>query len=127
MVSLFNIKKKAQAIIHITSTLSNTILTLTDSKGNILLSITAGACGFKGSRRSTKHAAQVAGLTLAKKAYRLNIRRIFVKVNGIGYGKQSSIKGLFYGGLQIIRIQDVTSVPFNGCKPPLTRRIRKRK
>jgi len=116
-----------QGIVHITTTLNNTFLTFTDKKGNVRIHTTAGACGFKGSRRSTRHAAQMAGIALGKKCARIGISKVLVKIKGLGYGKQSSIKGLYKGGLRILRLQDVTSIPFNGCRPPQKRRIKKRK
>jgi small subunit ribosomal protein S11 len=111
-------KLGVQAIVHISNTLTNTILTLTDSKGNVKIRTTAGACGFKGSRRSTRHAAQVAGIAFAKKGVKTGISRVLVKIKGLGYGKQSSIKGLYKGGMRILRIEDVTTLPFNGCRAP---------
>jgi len=118
---------KIQGIVHITSTLNNTFLTCTDVNGNVFTRTTAGACGFKSSRRSTRYAAQVAGYTLAKKCVsRFQISKVRVKVKGLGYGKQSSIKGLFKGGLRIVHIQDITSIPFNGCRPPKPIRVKKR-
>ena len=112
---MHNINKN-QAIVHIANTLTNTIITLTDPKGNVQLRTSAGACGFKGSRRSTRHAAQMAGIALAKKAVKTGIVRVIVKIKGLGYGKQSSIKGLYKGGIRVLRIEDVTTLPFNGCR-----------
>ena len=113
---------KAQAIVHINSTISNTIISVTDRNGNVKVRKSAGACGFVASRRSTRHAAQVVGVDVGRETVRKGIRVVLVKVKGIGYGKQSSIKGLFKGGLKIIRVRDITSIPFNGCRPPIPKR-----
>lgn len=109
-------------IVHITSSLNNTLLTLTDSFGNTKASSSCGSVGFRGSRRSTSYAAQAGAEALATKAKALGYFSVHVRVKGIGYGKESSVRGLQIGGLLLTHIEDVTPVPFNGCRPPKRRR-----
>ena len=111
-----------QGIVHVFSSLNNTLVTVTDTDGNIRARTSAGAAGFQGSRRSTRHAAQTAATALAKVGIKRGITRVIVKMKGLGYGKQSSIRGLAKGGMKVLRIEDVTPLPFNGCRPPKRRR-----
>jgi small subunit ribosomal protein S11 len=111
-----------QAIVHVSSTYNNTLVTITDVDGNVRARTSAGACGFQGSRRSTRHAAQIAGTSVAKTCVKQGIRRVLVHVKGLGYGKFSCVRGLGKGGLTVLRIVDVTTIPFNGCRPPKRRR-----
>ena len=109
--------------IYISSTLNNTILTLTDQNGKVKAWKSAGSAGFKGARRATSYAAQQAGELLAQKTLSLNSRVVTVHLKGFGPGRDASIKGLKIGGLQIVKIEDRTSVPHNGCRPPKKRRF----
>jgi small subunit ribosomal protein S11 len=109
--------------IHVQTTLNNTIITLTDLKGNVLFTVSGGSLGFKNSRKATTYAAQLIGEDIAKKCFQLGIRTVEVKLKGIGYGKESSLRGLSAGGLFIKKIEDVTSLPHNGCRLPKKRRL----
>jgi len=102
---------------------NNTLITLTDSEGNALFSTSAGASGFRGSRKSTPYAASFASGAVAKKALQAGLREVSVVVKGPGYGRISAIKALRSAGLHILSISDVTPIPHNGCRPKKTRRI----
>ncbi len=118
------VKKNVQSgIAHIHSTFNNTIITITDVAGNALCWATAGAQGFKGSRKSTPFAAQVAAEECSKKAMEHGIRQVSVYVKGPGSGRESAITGLQSSGINIRAIEDVTPLPHNGCRPPKRRRV----
>jgi small subunit ribosomal protein S11 len=108
---------------YIQATFNNTIITITDQSGNVVTWSSAGAQGFKGSRKGTPYAAQVAADVAAKKAVGSGMRRIDVFVKGPGSGRESAIRALQAAGLEINLIKDVTPVPHNGCKPPKRRRV----
>ncbi len=112
---------KGQA--HIQSTFNNTIITLTDPKGNVLSWGSAGASDFKGSRKSTPYAAQVAAEGAARRAMDHGLRQIEVYVKGPGSGREAAIRSLQATGLQVVSITDVTPIPHNGCRPPKRRRV----
>lgn len=112
---------KGQA--HIRSTFNNTIVTLTDPKGNVLSWGSAGAADFKGSRKSTPYAAQVAAEGAARRAMEHGLRQVEVFVKGPGSGREAAIRSLNAAGLQIVSITDVTPIPHNGCRPPKRRRV----
>ena len=116
-------KKKNVGIIHINSTLNNTLLTLTDSRGNTLGWSSSGCVGIKNSRKSSSYSAQLAGEDLGKKCVKKNIQFVEVQLKGIGYGKETSIEGLKLCGLVIYKISELTSIPYNGCRPPKKRRV----
>jgi small subunit ribosomal protein S11 len=107
----------------ISSTFNNTIVTLTDPAGNAVSWASAGASGFKGSRKSTPYAAQVTAESAARKAMEHGMRAIDVFVKGPGAGREMAIRALSASGLQVISIQDVTPIPHNGCRPPKRRRV----
>jgi small subunit ribosomal protein S11 len=107
----------------ISSTFNNTIVTLTDPAGNAVSWASAGASGFKGSRKSTPYAAQVTAESAARKAMEHGMRAIDVYVKGPGAGREMAIRALSATGLQVISIQDVTPIPHNGCRPPKRRRV----
>lgn len=109
--------------IHIQTTLNNTIITLTDSYGNTKATASAGFLGFKNSRKSTTYASQMTAEFIGKKCISLGIRFVQVKLKGIGFGKESSLKGLQSSGIIIKDIEDVTSLPHNGCRLPKKRRL----
>jgi len=118
------IKKNVQSgIAHIHSTFNNTMITITDVAGNSLAWSTAGAQGFKGSRKSTPFAAQVAAEDCAKKAMEHGIRQLSVSVKGPGSGRESAVRALQAAGIKITMIRDVTPIPHNGCRPPKRRRV----
>jgi len=108
---------------YIQATFNNTIVTLTDLQGNVISSSSAGASGFKGSRKSTPYAAQMAAATATKKAMEVGLRQVEVLVKGPGSGREAAIRSLQASGLFISSIRDVTPVPHNGCRPPKRRRV----
>jgi small subunit ribosomal protein S11 len=108
---------------HIQSTFNNTIVTLTDSAGNTLAWASAGGMGFKGSRKSTPFAAQMAGEQAAKNAMEHGLKSVQVFVKGPGSGREAAIRALQACGLEISSINDVTPIPHNGCRPPKRRRV----
>ena len=115
-----NVEKGAA---HISSTYNNTIVTITDVEGNAISWATAGGMGFKGSRKSTAFAAQMAAEEAAKKAVDNGMKTVEVFVKGPGPGRESAIRALQTAGLNITLIKDVTPVPHNGCRPPKRRRV----
>jgi small subunit ribosomal protein S11 len=108
---------------HIQASFNNTIVTLTDANGNALSWASAGGLGFKGSRKSTPYAAQMAAETAAKAAAPTGLKSVDVMVKGPGSGREAAIRALSASGIQITSIQDVTPVPHNGCRPPKRRRV----
>lgn len=108
---------------HIQATFNNTIVTITDSKGGVLSWSSAGSLGFKGSRKGTLYAAQMAAEAAAKKVLEYGMKQIDVYVKGPGVGREAAIRALQATGLEINLIKDVTPVPHNGCRPPKRRRV----
>ena len=108
---------------HIAATFNNTIVTITDPKGNAVCWASSGAAGFKGSKKSTPFAAQMAAETAAKKAVEFGMKEVEVFVKGPGAGRESAIRALQAAGLQVSVIHDVTPIPHNGCRPPKKRRV----
>jgi small subunit ribosomal protein S11 len=108
---------------HIRSSFNNTLVTLTDIKGNAISWSSAGSLGFKGSRKSTPYAAQQAAETAAKAAMEHGLKTIDVYVKGPGSGRESAIRALQTAGLEVTMIKDVTPIPHNGCRPPKRRRV----
>jgi small subunit ribosomal protein S11 len=116
-------KNVAAGVAHIHSTFNNTVVTITDTAGNSLAWSSCGSQGFKGSRKSTPFAAQVAAEDCAKKAMEHGVRAVSVYVKGPGAGRESALRALTAAGLRINMIRDVTPVPHNGCRPPKRRRV----
>lgn len=110
-------------VAHIQSTFNNTIITITDPNGNVISWSSAGRRGFKGSRKSTPFAAQIAAEDAAKRAMDMGMRSVTVLVRGPGGGRESAIRSLAASGLRVSYIRDVTPVPHNGCRPPKKRRV----
>lgn len=110
-------------IAHIHASFNNTIVTITDRKGNVLSWSSAGRAGFKGSRKSTPFAAQLCAAQAAKEALHLGVRRIEVWIKGPGSGREAAIRSLQANGLKVVLIKDVTPIPHNGCRPPKRRRV----
>ena len=108
---------------HIKATFNNTIISLSDNYGNVISWASAGMVGFKGSRKNTPFAAQVAGETAAKTAMDAGLKRVDVEVKGPGSGREAAIKSLQAAGLEISSIKDITPIPHNGCRPPKKRRV----
>ena len=108
---------------HVNSTFNNTMITITDAQGNTIAWSSAGAQGFKGSRKSTPYAAQVAAEDVSKKAQEHGMRTLEVEVAGPGSGRESALRALQAGGFTITSIRDVTPIPHNGCRPRKKRRV----
>ncbi len=116
-------KVDAFGVANIKSTFNNTIVTLTDIYGNVISWSSAGRMGFKGSRKNTPFAAQLAAQAAAKEAMELGLKKVDVLVKGPGSGRESAIRSLQAAGLEISSIKDVTPIPHNGCRPPKRRRV----
>ena len=112
-----------EGVAHIKATFNNTIITLTDLNGNVIAWASAGAMGFKGSRKSTSFAAGQAAEKAANLALDVGLKRVRVEVKGPGSGRESAIRSLAVVGLEITAIKDVTPIPHNGCRPPKRRRV----
>ena len=112
-----------EGVAHIKATFNNTIVTLTDLHGNVVAWASAGAMGFKGSRKSTSFAAGQAAEKAANLALGVGLKRVRVEVKGPGSGRESAIRSLAVVGLEITAIKDVTPIPHNGCRPPKRRRV----
>lgn len=116
-------KNILNGVAHIRSTFNNTIITITDTAGNAIAWASSGSQGFKGSRKSTPFAAQIAAETAAKKAMEHGLQNIEVYVKGPGSGREAALRALQAAGFNIILIKDVTAIPHNGCRPPKRRRV----
>jgi small subunit ribosomal protein S11 len=116
-------KVETEGQAHIQATFNNTIISLTDNYGNIISWATAGRSGFKGARKNTPFAAQVAAQNAAKEAMDLGLRKVSVKVKGPGSGREAAVRSLQASGLMVTEIRDVTPIPHNGCRPPKRRRV----
>ncbi len=116
-------KNIPSGVAHIQSTFNNTIITITDPTGNTVSWATSGTTGFKGSRKSTPFAAQLAAETAAKKAIDNGMRQVMVLVKGPGSGRESALRALQTSGLKVTVIRDVTPIPHNGCRPSKRRRV----
>jgi len=122
------VRKKAKrqivdAVAHVHASFNNTIVSITDRQGNILSWATAGNCGFKGSRKSTPFAAQVAAEKAGNAAKEYGVKSLEVRVKGPGPGRESAVRSLNACGFRITQIEDVTPIPHNGCRPPKKRRV----
>jgi small subunit ribosomal protein S11 len=116
-------KNVANGVAHIHASFNNTIVTITDASGNVITWSSSGSKGFKGSRKSTPFASQLAAETAAKKAMENGMRQVEVYVKGPGTGRESAIRAIQAAGLEIVAIKDVTPIPHNGCRPPKRRRV----
>ena len=113
-----------QGIVHILSTFNNTIVTITDMQGNTLVWESGGTVGFKGTRKSTPYAAQLAAQKAVKRAMQeYGLQEVEVRIKGAGAGRESALKAVYAAGLKITKIRDVTPLPHNGCRPPARRRV----
>lgn len=113
----------ATGFAHVVATFNNTIITFTDQQGNVLCWSSSGSKGFKGSRKSTPFAAQMAGEDAARKAKDCGMRSVIVHVKGPGVGRESALRAIANSGLKISYIRDITPIPHNGCRPPKKRRV----
>lgn len=118
-----SIKAPSAGVCHINTTFNNTIITISDTSGNALFWSTCGKKGFKGARKSTPFAAQVAATEVAQSAYDAGMRAISVEVKGPGAGRESALRALAGVGLRVVSLKDVTPIPHNGCRPPKRRRV----
>lgn len=116
-------KIESEGVAHVKASFNNTLVTITDLNGNVLLWSSAGKCGFKGSKKSTPFAATIIADTVAKEAVNLGMKRVHVRVQGPGAGRESAIQAIQAAGLAIRSIKDVTPIPHNGCRPPKRRRV----
>ena len=116
-------KNVAEGIAHVHASFNNTIVTITDRQGNALAWSTSGGNGFKGSRKSTPFAAQIAAETAGKAAVECGVKNLEVRIKGPGPGRESAVRALNAAGFKITSISDITPVPHNGCRPPKKRRI----
>ena len=116
-------KNIAKGIVHIYSTFNNTIVSISDTSGNVLAWSSAGACNFKGSRKGTPFAAQVAAETASKKAAECGLKSVDVMLKGPGAGREAALRSLSSAGFSVSLIRDVTPLPHNGCRPPKRRRV----
>jgi len=114
---------EAEGIAHVSATFNNTTITITDNRGNTVSWGSSGKAGFKGSKKSTPFAATVASEQAAREALSLGVRKVHVRVQGPGSGRESAIQALATAGLQVRSIKDVTPIPHNGCRPPKRRRV----
>jgi small subunit ribosomal protein S11 len=109
--------------IYISSSYNNTIITLTDLRGNVLYWTTAGNIGFKGTKKATPFAASKVAETMVQAAKKLGVEKVTVLIKGIGSGRESALRSLAARGLEIVAIKDITPIPHNGCRPPKVRRV----
>jgi small subunit ribosomal protein S11 len=116
-------KNITAGVAHVNASFNNTMITITDSQGNTISWSSAGAMNFKGSRKSTPYAAQVAAESAAEKAMEHGLRTVEVEVSGPGSGRESALRALQAKGLTVTSIKDVTPIPHNGCRPPKRRRV----
>ena len=116
-------KNITSGVAHVNSTFNNTLITITDAQGNAISWSSAGSMGFKGSRKSTPYAAQVAAEDAGRKAMEHGVKSLEVNVRGPGSGRESALRALQAAGFTITSIRDVTPIPHNGCRPPKRRRV----
>ena len=116
-------KNVPNGIVHIAASFNNTMISITDLEGNLIAQSSAGARGFRGSRKGTPFAAQQASLTAANKAKETGLRTVEVRVAGPGSGRESAVRALATAGIEVRAIRDVTPMPHNGCRPPKKRRV----
>ena len=118
-------KKKApvEGVAHVRATFNNTIINITDKDGNVIYWNTPGKAGFKGSRKSTAFAAQVAADVVAKAAYDAGVRKVEVHICGAGNGREGAVRAIAAAGIKVSAIKDFTAIPHNGCRPPKRRRV----
>lgn len=116
-------KNIVQGVVHIQSTFNNTLITITDTRGDAISWASAGAIGFKGTKKGTPFAAQIAAESAARKAMEHGLRRVEVHVKGPGSGRETAVRSLQAVGLEVTLIRDVTPIPHNGCRAPKRRRV----
>ncbi|MSR23243.1 MAG: 30S ribosomal protein S11 [Gemmatimonadetes bacterium] len=114
---------EAEGVAHVRASFNNTMVTISDTKGEVITWSSSGKAGFKGSKKSTPFAATMAAEQAGREAYALGVRRVHVRVQGPGSGRESAISALATAGLHVKSIEDVTPLPHNGCRPPKKRRV----
>ena len=117
------IQVESNGAAYVKATFNNVLVTLTDNYGNVISWSSAGKMGFKGSRKNTPYAAQMAAADAAKEAYDLGLRRVDVYVKGPGSGREGAVRAIANAGLEVLTIRDTTPIPHNGCRPPKRRRV----
>lgn len=117
------IQVESNGAAYVKATFNNVVITLTDAYGNTISWASSGKMNFRGSRKNTPYAAQVAAQSAAKEAFDLGLRRVDVFVKGPGSGRESAVRALSAAGLEVLTIRDVTPIPHNGCRPPKRRRV----
>ena len=118
-----NLINKGMGIVNVYTTFNNTIITITDSLGNVVAWSSCGSKGFKGSKRNTPFAAQVTAESVCKKAIELGVVSVEIRIKGPGSGRDSALRAIVNSGMKPLVIKDVTSIPHNGCRPPKRRRV----
>ena len=118
-----DLKNISVAVVHVYASFNNTIITFADLKGNVITWCSAGKSGFKGARKSTPFAAQIAATTAGKEALELGVKTIGIEIKGPGAGRESALRALQALGYMVTYIKDVTPMPHNGCRPPKRRRV----
>jgi small subunit ribosomal protein S11 len=116
-------RKFSRGVVHIKATFNNTLVCITNKKGQVISWSSAGSCGFKGTKKSTAFAAQVAAESASKKAMESGLRQVEIIISGPGAGRESSIRAIQMAGFGISIIRDITPIPHNGCRPPKRRRV----
>lgn len=116
-------KNIPSGIVHIAASFNNTLISITDTQGNLVAQSSSGARGFRGSRKGTPFAAQQAASEVARKAVDVGMREVEVRVKGPGGGRESAIRAISHAGIRVLSIRDTTPVPHNGCRPPKRRRV----
>jgi small subunit ribosomal protein S11 len=116
-------KNISTGVVHIRSTFNNTLVSITDVNGNVIAWASAGVRGFKGSRKSTPFAAQLAADEASKRAQEHGLQTVSIRISGPGAGRESALRGVQSSGLRVTSIKDVTPIPHNGCRPPKRRRV----
>ncbi|HDQ16832.1 MAG TPA: 30S ribosomal protein S11, partial [Candidatus Vogelbacteria bacterium] len=110
-------------IVHIRATYNNTAMSLTDMTGNLIINSSSGALGFKGSKKGTPFAAGKVGELIAEQGQKMGLKEVEIKVKGVGSGRESAIRAFMAKGINILKIKDITPIPFNGPRPPKPRRV----
>lgn len=118
-----NVKVEAEGVVHIQASFNNIIISLTNKAGQVISWATAGKAGFRGSKKNTPYAAQIAASDAAKVAYDAGMRSAEVFVKGPGSGREAAIRAIDNSGIRVTRIKDITPIPHNGCRPPKRRRV----
>jgi small subunit ribosomal protein S11 len=116
-------KNIPQGIVHVSASFNNTLISITDTQGNLVAQCSSGARGFRGSRKGTPFAAQQAAADVARKALDAGMREVEVRVKGPGGGRESAIRAISQAGIRVTSIRDTTPIPHNGCRPPKRRRV----